>query len=67
MSKYTGLYQTNKECFQYTIRCDGACVGIITPQEYNLRVNEFITKKQFENKNMIIVDKGRTINERSAI
>ena len=66
--KYTGLYHTSKECFQYTIKeCDGACVGIVTPHEYNLRVNEFITKNSFENKNMVIVDKGRTINERSAV
>ncbi|MBC5842733.1 GIY-YIG nuclease family protein [Flavobacterium sp. F-380] len=66
--KYTGLYQTNKECFQYNIKeCDGACVGTVSPLEYNQRVNEFITKNSFENQNMIIVDKGRTINERSAV
>ena len=66
--KYTGLYQTNKECFQYNIKeCDGACVEIISPVEYNQRVNDFITKNSFENQNMIIVDKGRTINERSAV
>ncbi|KIA98463.1 exonuclease [Flavobacterium sp. KMS] len=66
--KLTGLYLTKKECFQYKIKeCDGACIGEITPEEYNARVQNFITDYSFENKNMILVDRGRTINERSAV
>ncbi|KFF17088.1 exonuclease domain-containing protein [Flavobacterium hydatis] len=66
--KLTGLYQTKKECFQYKIKeCDGACIGEVTPEEYNARVQNFITDYSFENKNMILIDRGRTINERSAI
>ena len=66
--KLTGLYATNAHCFQYTIKeCDGVCIGKITPEEYNLRVQKFIDKNQFDNKNIVIVDKGRTIHEHSAV
>lgn len=66
--KLTGLYQTKKECFQYTIKeCDGACIGEVTPEVYNLRVQQFISENSFENKSMIIIDRGRNVNERSAI
>ncbi|MCV9931690.1 exonuclease domain-containing protein [Flavobacterium sp. LS1R47] len=66
--KLTGLYLTKKECFQYKIKeCDGACIGEITPEEYNVRVQNFITDYSFENKNMILIDRGRTVNERSAV
>ncbi|MCF8322901.1 MAG: GIY-YIG nuclease family protein [Flavobacterium sp.] len=66
--KLTGLYQTKKECFQYKIKeCDGACIGSITLEEYNERVQEFITKNSFENNNMILIDRGRKMGEHSAI
>ena len=66
--KLTGLYASKTNCFQYTIKeCDGACVGAITPQEYNVRVQAFINKNSFENQNMILIDKGRTISEKSAV
>jgi DNA polymerase-3 subunit epsilon len=66
--KYTGLYQTKAACFQYKIKeCDGACIGLISKEEYNLRVAAFITNNSFENQNMVIVEKGRTVNERSAV
>ena len=66
--KLTGLSITKTHCNQHTTNeCDGACVGKVTPTEYNERVLEFIEKNLFDNKTMIIVDKGRTISERSAI
>ncbi|MCC9074159.1 GIY-YIG nuclease family protein [Flavobacterium sp. F-65] len=66
--KLTGLYVTKKECFQYKIKeCDGACIGEITPETYNVRVQNFITDYSFENKNMVLIDRGRTVNERSAV
>ncbi|WP_310556597.1 exonuclease domain-containing protein [Flavobacterium sp.] len=66
--KLTGLYITKKECFQYKIKeCDGACIGAISVEEYNARVQEFINKNSFENQNMIIVDKGRKISEKSVV
>jgi DNA polymerase III epsilon subunit family exonuclease len=66
--KLTGLYVTQKECFQYKIKeCDGACIGAISAEDYNVRVQEFIDKNSFENQSMVLVDKGRNINERSAV
>ncbi len=66
--KLTGLYIAKKECFQNKIKeCDGACIGAVSVEEYNARVQEFITKNTFENQNMIIIDKGRKISEKSAI
>ena len=57
-----------QNCFQdQANECDGACIGKIQPKEYNARVQEFINNNSFENQNMIIVDKGRTVSERSAI
>jgi len=66
--KFTGLYITKKECFQYKIKeCDGACIGKILPEEYNQRVQEFIDKNSFENESMILADRGRNSSEHSAI
>ena len=66
--KLTGVYQTKKECFQYTIKeCDGACLGHVLPEVYNERVQQFIDSNSFEAENMILMDRGRTSNEQSAI
>ena len=66
--KYTWLYQTKKECFQYKIKeCDGACIGEVSAEEYNERVKEFISKNSFENNSMILIDRGRNSSERSVI
>ena len=55
-------------CFQYGIKeCDGACIGEITPEEYNQRVHQFLKENDFETQNMIVIDKGRNISERSAV
>ncbi len=66
--KLTGLYQSKTECFQHKINeCDGACIGKVSSEVYNERVQDFIINSDYENQNMIIIDKGRTINERSAV
>ncbi|MDP2162241.1 MAG: exonuclease domain-containing protein [Flavobacterium sp.] len=66
--KINGLYDTQNACFKYKIKeCDGACIGEISPEEYNDRVQEFIESNLFENENMVIIDRGRSLQERSAI
>jgi DNA polymerase III subunit epsilon len=66
--KLTGLYLTQNECFQHKIKeCNGACIEKESSNEYNVRVQEFIDKNEFENENMIIIDRGRKIDEHSAI
>jgi DNA polymerase-3 subunit epsilon len=66
--KLTGLSQSKTNCFQHSSNeCDGACLGKISVSEYNERVHFFIDKNSFDNARMIIIDKGRNINERSAV
>ncbi len=66
--KLTGLYQTKKECFQYGIKeCDGACIGKVSAEEYNKRVFTFLEEWNYKTQNIIVIDKGRTISERSAV
>jgi DNA polymerase-3 subunit epsilon len=66
--KLTGLYKTEKSCFLYSIKeCYGACVEVETPHEYNDRVNALIDKYSYDNKHMLIIDRGRDVDERSVI
>lgn len=66
--KINGLYDTKNGCFQYKIKeCKGACLGKESPENYNERVLLFIKSVSFENNNLILIDKGRTLNEHSAV
>nr|WP_321224696.1 exonuclease domain-containing protein [uncultured Psychroserpens sp.] len=66
--KLTGLYPTKTNCFNYTIKsCNGACVNEESPEEYNQRVLELIAKNSYDNNNMLIIDQGRAIDEKSVI
>ena len=66
--KINGLYETKNGCFQHKIKeCNGACLGKEAPELYNERVEKFIKEMKFENDNMVIVDRGRTVDERCAV
>lgn len=66
--KINGLYETQNGCFQHKIKeCNGACLGKESPELYNERVDEFIREMKFENDNMVIIDRGRSIDERCAV
>ena len=66
--KLTGLHKVKKNCFNYTIKtCNGACINKESPEEYNKRVLKLINHNSFVNKSFIIIDKGRSIDERCAI
>ncbi len=66
--KLTGIYNTKTSCFKYDIKeCAGACIQKEAPEQYNKRVEVLINKNSYNNKNMVIIDKGRDIDERSAI
>lgn len=66
--KVNGLYNTKKSCFQYDIKqCYGACIEKEEPQLYNERVEQFIAETSFQNQNMVIIDRGRSIEEKSAV
>ncbi len=66
--KLTGLYQTEHGCFSYSIKeCYGACIKEEPVEEYNGRVQVFLEKNSYENSHMLIIDKGRDVDERSVI
>ena len=66
--KLTGLYDTKSNCFNYSIKtCEGACIQEESSEIYNRRVSNLIEKNSYNNKNMVIIDRGRDIDERSAI
>ncbi len=66
--KLTGLYKASSSCFLYGIKeCYGACIHEEPSEEYNGRVNAFLEKYAYENQNMLIIDKGREVDERSVI
>ncbi|GGH47744.1 exonuclease [Mangrovimonas yunxiaonensis] len=66
--KLTGLYPTTSNCFNYTIKtCNGACLKEEAPETYNERVRQLISKYNYANKNMLIIDHGRDIDERSIV
>jgi DNA polymerase-3 subunit epsilon len=66
--KLTGEYPTKTNCFNYTIkRCNGACINEEDISIYNERKQKIIDHHSFDNTNMVIIDKGRAVDERSAI
>lgn len=66
--KLSGLYKTKTSCFDYEIKtCKGACIQKESPDTYNERTQKLINKNSYTKKNMVIIDKGRDIDERSAI
>ncbi len=66
--KLNGLYDTNNSCFKYKINlCNGACLNLESVEIYNSRVKDFINDVSSSKENKIIIDKGRRIDERSAI
>lgn len=66
--KLNGLYDSKNQCFNYTIKeCYGACISKEPAEEYNARVKAFLEKKSFENQNMLIIDRGRDVEERAVV
>jgi len=66
--KINDLYDTKNACFKYKIKeCAGACIQEEDTESYNDRVTEYLEMNQFENENMIILDRGRSLEERTAI
>lgn len=66
--KLTGVYNTKGSCFNYSIKtCNGACIKKESPEAYNKRAEALIKKNSYAKQNLVIIDKGRDIDERSAI
>lgn len=66
--KHTGLHKTSGPCFLHTIKeCFGACIGEEPAAQYNARVERYLSMHSYENQNMVIIDHGREVDERSVI
>ncbi len=66
--KYTGNSTASGSCFNYNIKeCKGACVGEENPLEYNERVHQMLEKYNYENQNMLVIGRGRELDEKSAL
>lgn len=66
--RLTGLHTGNGQCLSYTTKsCKGACIGVEQPLEYNTRVQEVIEKYSYQDQNMLVIDRGRDIDEKSAL
>lgn len=66
--KLTGLYKTSGNCFNYSIKqCLGACIQDEPIDTYNQRVNHVINHYGFAKEDIVIIDRGREVDERSAI
>ena len=66
--KLCGMYDTEGACFNYEIRqCNGACIGKEAADVYNRRVMKALSAFYYQNKNMLIIDRGREKHERSVV
>ena len=66
--KLSGLYDTEGACFHYGIRqCNGACIGKELSKTYNERAQKLIKSFDLALENVLVVDTGRTFEERSAV
>jgi len=66
--KINGLETVKSHCFPFELnQCNGACIQKESPDEYNVRVESFFENNEYQKQNMIIIDRGRNIQERSAI
>ncbi|GLB49732.1 exonuclease domain-containing protein [Neptunitalea lumnitzerae] len=66
--KLLGLSEAKKNCFNYTIdKCYGACIQKEPVEDYNQRFEAAITFYSYPYSNMAVVDKGRSVDERSVI
>ena len=65
---YTGIHEGNGSCFNYNLKkCNGACLGEESALDYNKRVHEVLEKYSYEKQNMLVIDRGRDLDEKSAL
>jgi DNA polymerase-3 subunit epsilon len=66
--KLCGVFSIVHACFKYSVKqCNGACIGKETPEDYNKRAKAAIDSLQYKSPNFMIIDNGRSINEKSVV
>jgi len=64
----TSLNKSKGACFHYTIKqCSGACIGKEIAEDYNTRVMQALSTFRFTVQNVFVIDKGRSLNERTIV
>lgn len=65
---YCGLTSDGSVCFNHQIqKCKGICADLESIEDYNKRAIEILNLVQFKTPDFLIIDKGKTINERSVV
>ena len=60
--------KVKNSCFPYQIKqCNGACVFEESSELYNSRVTDFLENNEYNNQNFILIEKGRVVDEKSAV
>jgi DNA polymerase-3 subunit epsilon len=67
--KLAGIFKAGSgACFKYHIQqCQGACLGLEAKEDYNERAKKALQSVAYDHENMIILDAGRTPDERSVV
>lgn len=66
--KINKLDNPKTNCFPFQVKqCYGACIQKEPAKEYNLRVEDFLANNEYRNQNMVIIERGRNIQEKSAV
>lgn len=66
--RYCGLTGDASVCFQHQIKkCKGICAGEEEIDEYNKRVKSIIDEFIFAHSNFVLIDKGRSPEERALV
>ncbi|MBE7640099.1 GIY-YIG nuclease family protein [Salegentibacter sp. BLCTC] len=55
-------------CFNYSIeKCKGSCIEEESFETYNQRVKLLIDQHSYKNQNMLVIDRGREVDEKSVL
>ncbi len=66
--KYCGIQTSNGACFDYHVKkCRGICAGTEGIKKYNKRVEKALNGLQSTQETRLIIDEGRTWNEKSVV
>lgn len=66
--KINGLDKPKTNCFPFQVKqCNGACIQKESPDDYNTRVETFLLDSEFQNNNIIIIERGRNLQEKSVV
>ncbi|MDT0676708.1 exonuclease domain-containing protein [Autumnicola musiva] len=66
--RLSGLEKGTGNCFKHSIKdCQGACVEEESVEEYNQRVQNLINKYSYHSQNMLVIDRGREVDEKSVL